>query len=228
MWNRFRKVLLVSGDATAYRRASVMRELERVGIAAHPGFKMLRGSFKEAHAAHESALREIASAWKEGGTSLILEDDIRFLKDLDMLRDVIAHAPAADIVSFDPFLHFPEEEIAAMKRSPYYRWRPGVVGASCYSIAPVAAQVLCMSYMRHPAHPPDSQVFLGHQDLYTVVSSVHACVQLTYAKSVNVARYGENSQHEAYMRERLDYSMYAVPEGFGYGKVLDEGGEVLP
>ena len=227
MWSRFSRIYLVSGDATAYRRVSAMRELDRVGIAAMPEFKMIRGPFKSSHEAHYAALTDFAHDPKAGGTCLVLEDDIRFLLDLRRLGKIVSRAPVADLVSFDAFYHMPKDVIRKKEGKEYMAWIPGIYGASCYSLSKVGALVLSFSYKRHVSEPPDSPLFIGHQDLLTAVSSVHACVQLTYAGCDNARKYGKDVQHKFYGEEGLDYSLYAVPEGFGYGKVVGRDGKVV-
>ena len=226
MWSRFGKVYLLAGDRTAKRRASVMRELERVGIAQLPQFVMLRGSFASGHDAHFRALQDFANDRRCGGTCLILEDDIRFLRDLAAVERIVKGAPPADIVLFDSFMHLPPELLGKRGKAPFMYWTNGIYGTSCYSVSKVASLVLALSYARHTKEPPDSHMFLGHQDLCTVVSSENACVQLTYLESDNVRKYGVDSQHHYYRAMGIDYSKYAVPEGFGYGRAIAPNGEV--
>lgn len=203
-----------------------MQELDRVGIARHPGFTMLRGQFSSCHDAHERALCDFANG-KSGGTCLILEDDIRFLKDLKELERIMRSAPPADIVSFDPFLHLSPETMAEAKRYPFIHWANGIYSTSCYSVSKVAALCLSLSYSRHRDLPPDAALFLGHQDLRTAISTRHACVQLTFLECDNARKYGADSVHKAYGLEPVDYALYAVPEGYGYGRVIDRTGAVI-
>ena len=226
MWGRFDRIYLLSGDNRAHRRAPVMRELERVGIDKHPGFAMLRGSFPSGHAAHFRAIMDFANSNK-GGRCLLLEDDIRFLKDLDRLAEIVGSAPNADIVSFDSFFHLSPKDLAKRDGHPFMYWTPGVYGTSCYSLSKVATHVLALSYVRHPNEPADSHLFLGHQDLCTVVSSFNACVQLTYMDSDNSQKFGIDVQHKFYRAHGVDYSLYNVPDGYGYGHFIDKSGAVI-
>lgn len=226
MWGRFDRIYLVSGDCCHHRRQGVMQELDRVGIARHPGFTMLRGQFRSAHEAHERALLDFAHG-KCGGTCLILEDDIRFLKDMREVERIVREAPPADIVDFDPFMYMEGPDMSEAKKIPFIRWTHGICGTSCYSVSKVAALCLSLSYSRHRDQPPDSALFLGHQDLRTAISTRHACVQLTFLECDNARKYGVDSIHKAYGLEPVDYALYAVPEGYGYGRVIDRTGAVI-
>lgn len=226
MWGRFDRIYLVTGDCCHHRRQGVMQELDRVGIARHPGFTMLRGQFRSAHEAHERALCDFANS-RSGGMCLILEDDIRFLKDLKELERIVRYAPPADIVNFDPFMHLAPGAMAEAKRHPFIHWGEGICGTSCYSVSKIAALCLSLSYSRHRDQPPDSALFLGHQDLRTAISTRHACVQLTFLECDNARKYGVDSIHKAYGLEPVDYALYAVPEGYGYGRVIDRTGAVI-
>ena len=224
MWERFGRVYLISGDATAYRRVGMVAELRRVGLEEGRNLTMIRGPFKSSHDAHLPALRDFAKAG--AGTALIIEDDVRFLKDLKALGAIIASAPPADIVMFDSFLHLSPEELAKREGHPFMYWTRGVYGASCYSVSRMAAMVLSLSYLRHVDQPADSHLFLGHQDLCTVVSTSNAAIQLTYATADNARKFGVDVQHKVYERMGIDYSKYAVPEGFGYGKAIVPDGRI--
>ena len=225
MWGRFDRIYLVTGDCCHYRRQGVMQELDRVGIARHPGFTMLRGQFRSSHEAHERALCDFANC-RSGGMCLILEDDIRFLKDLKELEKIVRSAPPADIVNFDPFLYYRVEELAEAKKFPFIHWTREVCGTSCYSVSKIAALCLSLSYSRHRDQPPDSPLFLGHQDLHTAISTRHACVQLTFLECDNARKYGVDSIHKVYRREPVKYSLFAVPEGYGYDSAIDRTGAV--
>lgn len=226
MWNRFGRVYLVNGDVTRYRRESMMEEVRRIGLSCKDQFRLLCGDFKSSHDAHLVAMRDFAEDRSVGGCALIIEDDTRFLRDLGELKSLLASAPPADIVNFDPFFHLTKETLRQTQGNRFMYWTRGIYGTSCYSVSKVAAMVLWMSYTRHPEEPPDSHLFLGHQDLCTVVSTKHACVQLTYEDSVNSKRFGVDVQHKFYGNEGVDYSKYAVPEGFGYGKAIVPDGRI--
>ena len=223
----FSSVSVLHFKGHANRLNGLMEELKRVGVLDHPNF-MLWESNMSAHDSSLAVIRYFAKRGKRGDRMLVLENDIRFLKDVGAVMEIMTAAAglANDIVSLDPFIHLPCDEIQAAKSVPFMAMTPNILGASCYVMSHFAAQVLSLSYERWYSLPPDHPKFLCHQDLTGAYATRSACVQLCYEGAMN-ERFGKMCQHDTYRNQGIDYSLYAVPEGYGYGCFIDAAGEVV-
>lgn len=160
---------------------------------------------------------------------LIMEDDIRFLKDNNKIFDIIDNIPpCADIVNFDildsesviPKNGY-EKYASDRSYNEYFFEYMNFMGGSCYALSRRAMKSICIRYeqMIAPAdHYISGTIFLGN-DISRYAAKESLCCQLTYGNSVNSTLYGKNSLHNVYSRINLDYSKYNIfdKKGYTYG-----------
>lgn len=227
MWSKFARVALISFVKNDLRRDGVLKELERVGVSYHSDFEVYKVD-TPTHDSHRLVIEDFAN--QKGGDDdmiLILEDDIRFLVDCDAIYDILDAAPKCDVVVYDPFVHLKSTICKNLRAFPFQKMMNGVYGTSCYSLTRSAARTLVKSYSIWKDEPPDSQKFINHQDLSCSFSTKNLCIQLSYDDSINASKFGREIQHIFYLLNGVDYSLYNVPAGYGYGKYIDSNDEVV-
>lgn len=163
---------------------------------------------------------------------LIMEDDIRFLKDVGRIADIIKTVPpCADIVNFDALpsdaqwneMTYKNAVETGSYNDNFFR-ADGFMGGSCYALSRRAMKAICMRYeqMLAPAdHYLSGLIYLGN-DISRYVSKESVCCQLTYGNSVNSKLYGQDSLHVVYARKKLDYSKYNIfdVKNYNYGSAI--------
>lgn len=118
-WDRFGRKTLLTFTGYKDRAPGVMKELERVGMNdvhvqwqfPNPFDNVLKNRLSHVRLLENSGFfncvmghyRAIKTAYCLGlNNCLVMEDDIRFMRDLDKLKEIIADAPSdADILLFD-------------------------------------------------------------------------------------------------------------------------------
>ena len=159
---------------------------------------------------------------------LILENDVAFLKDLAEIEATFAAIPDdADVVQMDNFVvpggQDAYRRMKAERRAGERFFDAG--GAVFYSGACFALSangVLGMlDEMKEHLEPPDAFFApLGTNGFRRVVADRSVAVQLVYNDSITVDMWGVNSHHDGYVRSDVDYSLYNVPDGYGYGNAI--------
>lgn len=199
-------------------------ELARIGINA-----IFQYNDESAHANVRETLER--AGWNGYKRVLCLEDDVRFLRDKDRVAWMFKDAPEGkyDICSFDNFIHASTNIVAQIRLQPngwvdyHASWNAGmqVYGASCWSFGERAAKVLLSSYDTHPKEPPDSRLFMAHQDLKSVWLSTPACVQMFYEGCMNDEKGWRFAHHAGYIF--VGYEHYNLPEGYKFGSSVKMG-----
>ena len=151
---------------------------------------------------------------------LVMEDDIRFLKDIKRIKKIMSEIPpCADIVNFDALPSGPRWSAEKYEQSSheskyndeFYSYN-GMMGAACYALSRKAMKAICIR-VEQMLFPFDiytsGDVYLG-SDISRYASYESICCQLTYGKSMNVANFGDDSLHSPYSRKCLDYSKYNI------------------
>lgn len=199
-----------------YRHEPLKAELKRIGILDRVKFQMIDTSLHDN--VRLSLQYFLDSYWNN---ALFLEDDIRFLKDVDRVREIFANSPdERDICSFDNFIHHPQGDLEKIRKiDGWFEYNPRVYGTSCWSVNNrEAAEILAHSYDRHPNEPPDKPCFTCHTDLKNTFHSRGVCIQLCYADSSNVVHGWQNIHHGGYFG--LDYRDYNVPDDYVFGSIV--------
>lgn len=175
----------------------------------------------------------IKSAYELGHNRvLIIEDDERFLKDLDGIVGYLSDIPSdADIVNFDVLpadaqhneSNFPRIVEENSVNSHFFRYR-SMFGGGCYALSRKAMERLVKSYESYIRTADDylsGRAYLG-DDITYYASKQSICCQLTFGNSVNVGLWGTDTLHGIYRKKHLDYSKYNMveKEGFNYGDFI--------
>jgi GR25 family glycosyltransferase involved in LPS biosynthesis len=163
--------------------------------------------------------------------TLIMEDDIRFLKDVGKISEIMdSIPPCGDIINFDVLptesKYTKDNYVSLMEKNSYndrfFRYDGEMLwGASCYALSRKAMERILQRYeqMLYVADGYTSgKIFLG-TDVSYFASKESMCCQLTFGKSVNVTIFGNNALHGVYSKKSLDYSKYNIfdKEGYTYG-----------
>ena len=164
--------------------------------------------------------------------ALFMEDDIRFLKNVEDIDTIVKSIPpCADVVNFDVLptesRYTKDNYGALMEKNSYndhfFRYDGEILwGASCYALSRKAMERILQRYeqMLYVADGYTSgKIFLG-KDVSYFASKESICCQLTFGKSVNAMIFGNNALHGVYSKKSLDYSKYNIFAAAGLqGKV---------
>lgn len=227
----------------------LVSELKRVGLCGNPIFEMryttdLTYKFDECIRQHAGVRAnnagcvnlglEVMSILAEAQAFgykriMILENDVAFLKDLREIEATLeAIPPDADVVQMDNFVVPNGQEfyraLKAQRRAGDRFFDAGFhtfySGAVFALNSAVAIQTMIDEMQTH-LEPPDAFFApLGARGLKRVVADRSIGIQLVYSDSITADMWGINSHHDGYMRSDVDYSLYNVPDGYGYGKAL--------
>ena len=160
--------------------------------------------------------------------ALFMEDDIRFLKNVEDIDTIVKSIPpCADVVNFDVLptesRYTKDNYGALMEKNSYndhfFRYDGEILwGASCYALSRKAMERILQRYeqMLYVADGYTSgKIFLG-KDVSYFASKESICCQLTFGKSVNAMIFGNNALHGVYSKKSLDYSKYNIFDKEGY------------
>lgn len=162
---------------------------------------------------------------------LVLEDDIRFLKDLGELARVVDGTPDADVVQYDKHLADPFWD-----KNDYREWVKGHLlegnpdyfrpdgkwfGSSACVAFTARGMKDVLQFMESTYNCPDS----SFRACRSYVAAVRQpAVQVMYKDGAIARLYGYNKHSETYLRQGIDLSDYNVPEGYG-AEVYDPGAD---
>ena len=243
----FDRIVCFTHLPDAARRRAMERELGRVGILGSGifGFAYTSPDPWEQHVV-EAAPRVAADArtnagfinlglatarvlreakWLGWRRVLFLEDDVRFLKDLTALKAAFARTPQGwNIVQYDKFVDWrmtPEtySSMVAGRRigdTAFFDGRADFLpSGACFAADARAMAAMLERLERHGPRPVDA--LLGAVDVNRAVAIRNAAVQVAFRNALVGSYVGRNSHHLAYGPQGVDYSLYAVPDGYGYG-----------
>lgn len=208
-----------------YRVPALEAEFRRVGLR---DLGDVRYSANGNYAENTLSILESAIANREYRI-LILENDVRFRKDFKRSFGIMRGGIESeyDLVSFDNFFNGDEEWCKHFKcqGKEYVDREKYVYGASCYTLNRKAICVLRDEYKANLDKLPDEYCFMMNPRLRCGISVEHATVQVSYCDSNKVKC--NNPCHRQYEVYGVDYKDFAVPEGYVFGSVVNEIGEVL-
>ena len=214
-------VALMSCSAHRHREDAVIREIMRVGLADGYSLEVRRND-----ASGQANVAETFEEYLKRGYRrvLVLENDVRFLKDAERALRIIESAPSGcNAVYFDIFPHWNDAVLSRVKERraagvSFMQTIGGTYGASCWLADEIAMRRFVENHRNNPDQPPDSPIFVIDPALENCFSLNPPCVQVLYADANNL-RWG-NAQHALYRRWGVDYSQFNVEAGYGYGKTL--------
>lgn len=243
----FDRIVCFTHLPNAARRKAMERELDRVGILGSGIFRFectapdpweryvaeaaprtaaddrTNMGFVNLGLATARVLRE--ARWLGWRRVLFLEDDVRFLRDLSALEAAFAGTPWEwSIVQYDKFVDWemsPERysSTVASRRIGDTGFFDGrgmfMPSGACFAADAQGMAALLDRLESRGPRPVDG--LLGAVGVRRAVAIRNAAVQVVFGDAL-VRRYvGRNSHHVAYRPQGVDYSQYAVPEGYGYG-----------
>lgn len=158
---------------------------------------------------------------------LILEDDVAFLRDKSEIKSMLNKMPVdAGLIQFDKFIN---DGIPCEIYSELLREKPE---GDCYveykkdSFTSSACFALSQEGMKDLLALCDD--FLDAVDQYfknmkckKYLAVPNMCVQVHYKQSVSGTFGNIEYMHKVYRNCGVDYSHYAVPDGYDYGSVYD-------
>ena len=142
-------------------------------------------------------------------TLLVLEDDVRFLRDAGEARRIVASWDPAefDICLFDAF---PWKRGRAVAGRPFVAFDRGVMGASCYALNRAGMQAVCDACdeaMRGRTEILMSDVAIDRAKCRKAYTARFACVQKDFPRQMNGDVFGVTSG-AAYRRLGIDTGDY--------------------
>ena len=165
---------------------------------------------------------------------LMLENDVAFLKDLEMLKCGLDMTPVGfGVVQYDKFVNpqFVDDYNWRLKNKSineyYFSGSGGKVAytsAACFGLFGVAIDefLRVMDTRICATDIPYQFVNSGY-----AIAKKNLAVQVMYKGSQSISTVGVEYMHRVYKNAGIDYALYAVPEGYGYGAILDQNGEVV-
>lgn len=251
-WTRyFDRIWCINYIPYKSRHDAAKREFDRIGISNHPNFmwnytfdsplfdigmrvldsnpslgKLLNKSELKCWMAHYSCLRKSEAFNDE--RILIIEDDSRFMKDLDKMKAILDNMPIdGDIILFDHFANINKmeyESYKARKINDFYSEYDNLDSCGCYSLSRTAICDMLKIYERKvmPADNYTSKIPLP--SLRKCFSLTNLSCQATYAKSMSVNNAGTNTIHRVYAKSGIIYSEYNMNDGkpYDYGSFIRE------
>ena len=156
---------------------------------------------------------------------LLLENDICFLKDLKELEAAIADSPAGyGIVQYDKFVNnvsvpdYKNRLANKMVNSHFFDAKGGFyTSAACVGLFDGGISEMLRVLDEHICA---TDIAYQKMNCRYAVAAKNLAVQVFYDGSYSVDTEGLEFMHQVYKNANVDYNDYAVPNGYGYGKVV--------
>lgn len=245
IWNSlFDAIWLVHYSGYKDRLDSVIGELDRVGITGHSNFNIeytVRSPFEDelfeslrksgrnkcvynsvfnCFMGHYSCIKKSIELGYEN--ILILEDDIRFLKDVGRIYEILSKTPKDyDIVMYDSLCDvMPDKyaECVGNNVNEFFSVNNGLDGASCYSLNRHAMERSVFNFEKC-AMPADHYIRVM-DDVKVCFATERICIQCEYEKSMTREQHGDNIIHLCYKRSDTDYSKYNIENSYCFGVMI--------
>ena len=233
------------------RHDAIKREFDRIGISDHPNFmwnytfdsplfgigmavlesnpslgRLLNATELKCWMGHYSCIKK--SEAFDDSRILIIEDDSRFLKDLDKMEEILDNMPKdCDIILFDHFANVSKMEYESYKSrkiNDFYSEYDTLDSCGCYSLSREAISVLSTIY-EHKVIPADNYTSKLQLPLLKKCFSLkNLSCQATYVKSMSVNNAGTGTIHRVYAKSGIIYSEYNMNDGkpYDYGSFIVE------
>lgn len=167
---------------------------------------------------------------------LFLEDDIRFLKDPSAVEEALSAIPDGfDIVQLDKFVKNDmtadgyRAMVEADRINAHYfdaKGRPFMSGG-CFMATRRGMENILRAFEEWRPGPMDGYLNMNGNTHAVAIRNLAVQVVLSDAMVLGYARQDPaagNTHHSAYAPQGVRYEDYAVPEGYGYGKLTAQAG----
>lgn len=237
------------------RKQLILKQFERVGILNHPNFKFhqtfsspfdnmlyqkmvqsgkiikqyqYNQQIMNASLGHYACTKK--SLIDNYNRILIIENDIRFLKDINKIQEYLNNLPNDyDIILFDYFQHCSNQEFEQYKNkhkiNNFFAQYINLSSAGCYSLSNKGMKIFSQLYETKFCA---SDVLLAKIDLSNLLKKCFtikplAC-QVTFSNCLNCRGKQYNVIHNVYKKNNLDYNNYNMNEGkpYNYGDYINE------
>lgn len=228
IWDIFDHIYCIHFLSYKERRKNIENELKRIGILDNKHFswrytfdnpykERIYGAITQYHTLNSAdcAFNHymcIKEAYLLGYNNVfIMEDDIAFLKDVDLIYKIIKHIPEKyDIIEFDYVLSDINYLNPIYKINEYYSWGEGLL-ASCYSLSRDGMKMVIDNFEKSFNFIDYYLSFFNHYDynekiykiaentknLRHIISTPRLCCQQNYIDSEN--NYNNNKKENDYI-----------------------------
>lgn len=155
---------------------------------------------------------------------LCIENDVAFLRDIATIREILDAIPTdCAYVQLDKFINPGFQDYSEYVRQNeineyFFSPRSLHTGMDCVVLTTRAMQEFC-DIFNQSIMPSD---FVSERmSCKRAVVKKNVCIQLNYSGSGNLKMGTVDYNDAAYRIQGIDYSEYNVPEGYGYGSILD-------
>ena len=157
---------------------------------------------------------------------LLLEDDVCFLRDLDELQKLLDASPKGyGIVQYDKFVNngvvsdYQDRLKNRLVNEHYFDGHGGFyTSAACVGIFDDGVREMLRVMDEHICA---TDIAYQLMKCNYAVAVKNLAVQVFYNGSNSVDVDGIDYMHQVYKNSDVDYSEYAVPDGYGYGKAIE-------
>ena len=249
-WTKyFDRIWCISYIPYAKRRDAIKREFDRIGISDHPNFewnltfdspyfhmckrvldanpslgRLLSDTELKCWAGHYSCIKRSALFGDE--RILIIEDDSRFLNDINLLESILDAFPHDyDVVLFDYSVGVSVEEFNRYKTNKvndFYAKFVRLNSTGCYSLSKQGISTYVSEYERKIVQ---ADVYhYGFEDgLKKCFSLKPISCQVTYGDCMSVHNAGIWTIHNVYRKSGIIYSDYNMNDGkpYDYGDCIE-------
>lgn len=182
-------------------------------------------------------MRRILYEAKEYGYKriLFLEDDVAFLKDLDEIGRILEASPKDfDIVQYDKFVNDNGTMVQEWnRRIRENRINEDFIDAGGTLFTSAACMALSAKGIESMLRVMDERIMATDvapffmKDCRYAVAVKNLAVQVVYGKCNSARATNLAVLHQAYRNSGVDYSLYNLPDGYGWGSVITDKSDTI-
>jgi len=247
--SKFDRIFCINFSAYSERRRGMEAELRRIGILGLPNFSwkytvacpmyqilfdtMKKRGYTECRTQTEFNIAManfecIKSAYMAGCRNvLIIEDDIRFLRDIGKIEQIFDATPSDyDAVNYNPNIIDGKtlDECCKPKVNEFFSRYDMLHSTGCYALSRRAMkEILYSCEIKLKIADLNHSKYLDSKKFNKYASVVVPCCQLSFSNSQGIVTdKNRNSIHQVNKKLGIDYSDYCIDDGYEYGTVIKE------
>ena len=248
-WNgKFDRIFCINLSQYTNRREGMLGELRRIGILESENFSwkytvlcpmyqilfdvMKKHGYTECRTQTEFNIAManfecIKSAYVAGCENvLIMEDDIRFLKDIDKIEQIFDATPSDyDAVNYNPHIIYGKtlDECCKPKVNEFFSRYDMLHSTGCYALSRRAMkEILHSCEIKLKIADWNHSKYLDSKKFNKYACVAVPCCQLSFSNCQDIViNKNRNSIHQVNKKLGIDYSDYCIDNGYEYGTVLD-------